>query len=946
MHGVASGDPLPDGVVLWTRVTPTVDAGPGSGAGPDIDVSWQVATDAGMQQVVRSGAVRTGATRDHTVKVDVAGLAPATTYFYTFTYDGERSPVGRTRTAPATGSDPADLRFALCSCSNFEGGFFAAYRGVAERDDLDLVLHVGDYIYEYGVGQYGAGPEIGRRHVPETDIVTLADYRARYGNYREDPDLRAAHQAHAFVVIWDDHEVANDNWQDGAENHDPDTQGSWRDRFDAASQAYREWMPVREDPVDPQRLYRRLEFGSLATLHVIDSRQYRSEQVGGPGAAPVPDLGGGSLDGNPLDPAFDDPSRTMLGAQQKAWFKDGLSSSAATWQLVGNPQMITPVLFPPLPQDLTQAIADVTGLLPTGPLGLPVEGVRDNKDQWDGYAAARREILTHLSDQGIDNTVFLTGDIHSSWACDVPLDPGAYPLISPSVATELVGTSVTSDNLDEIVGSPPRTTSIPVEQAFVGLNRHIKMLEFDSHGFSIVDVTAERTQMDWFYLRSAAISDRPQHDPRADIVHDRSWRVPVGTNTVEPADGPVGARLTAAPPTDAPTDGGADGGDTDGATGDEGSPAVTDPDVAADAAPQPQPTGTSRPLPVTGGAPLLGLGAAAVAAADEDAVRVYVVVVDGLRPDQVDRMPFLSSLRDEGTSFPESRAQMLAETTPNHVAMLTGVRSDRHGMPGNAVPGLDGRVSDDRRYLKADTLFTLAARQAPELVTAAATSKDYVVETSKADRTGDRREDATATNDPVLSIPLSDAAPDVEVGADALRLSRDLDPDFLFVNLGDVDRVGHLDLSGGLSSALPTGAEPLVQQVALQTADLQLRLLVEELRRSSRWERTVLMVTADHSMDWSRPDRAVDLAAAFDDDPLLADEVIVAVNGGACLYALRAPDEPDADERLRRMRAIALATDGVERALYLRANPADGGDAHTVRRRHPDWGLGGDHTAS
>jgi alkaline phosphatase D len=527
VHGVASGDPLPDAVVIWTRITPSAEATPGSGVGRDRTVRWIVATDPELTDVVRSGTVRTGAHRDHTVKIDVTGLAPATTYHYGFALGADRSPVGRTRTAPAPSATPPDLRFALASCSNFEGGYFAGYRAIAERDDLDLVLHVGDYIYEYRVGYYGAGPEIGRSHRPEDDIVSLADYRERYGCYREDPDLRAAHAAHPFVLMWDDHEVANDNWEDGAENHDPDTQGDFGDRFDAASQAYREWLPVREHPTDPQRLYRRLEFGQLATMHVIDSRSYRSEQTSVPVSPET-------------DPAVDDPDRTMLGREQKDWFTRGLSDSTATWQLVGNPQMIAPVLFPPLPRDLTTQITDVTGLFPR-------DGVGYNSDQWDGYRAARDEVLRHLADEGIDNTVFLTGDIHSSWACDLPIDPGGYPVTSPSVATELVGTSITSDNLDEITGSPPRTTSIAVEEAFKANNRHIKLLEFDSHGYSVVDVNAERLQMDWHHLRSAATPDRPQHDPDAEAVHAVSWRVRAGTNQVEPADGPVGDRAVAPP---------------------------------------------------------------------------------------------------------------------------------------------------------------------------------------------------------------------------------------------------------------------------------------------------------------------------------------------------------------------------------------------------------------
>jgi alkaline phosphatase D len=595
VHGVASGDPLPDRVLLWTRATPEPDATPGSGRGRDVTVRWLVATDPELRDVVRRGTVRTGADRDHTVKADVDGLEPSTTYYYAFELGGQRSVVGRTRTAPAAGSTPPDLRFALVSCSNFEGGYFAGYRGIAERDDLDFVLHVGDYIYEYRVGYYGAGPDIGREHRPDTDTVTLDEYRQRYACYREDPDLRAIHAAHPFVLMWDDHEVADDNWKGGAFNHDEETQGPFEERFAAATRAYFEWLPIRENPDDPRRLYRRFELGQLATLHMIDSRSYRSEQVGTDENDP------GAVDPRP-DPAVDDPDRTMLGSEQKAWFKDGLSTSSATWQLIGNPQMITPVLFPPLPDDLTGPISDMVGVFPR-------QGAGYNKDQWDGYRAAREEILRHLVDNGIDNTVFFTGDIHSSWACDIPLDPGAYPLDSPSVATELVGTSVTSDNLDEITGSPPRTTSISVEEAFKANNRHIKLLEFDSHGYSVVDVNAERVQMDWWYLRSDETPDRPQHDPAADVVHAQSWKVDVGTNEVSPAAGPVGERATgdAAPDRGDDTEPPAAGGGSDGPPQDTPS-ATPDPDDAvAD--------GRTRPLPATGAA-ATGLGTAAVAAAE------------------------------------------------------------------------------------------------------------------------------------------------------------------------------------------------------------------------------------------------------------------------------------------------------------------------------------------
>jgi ectonucleotide pyrophosphatase/phosphodiesterase family member 5 len=332
--------------------------------------------------------------------------------------------------------------------------------------------------------------------------------------------------------------------------------------------------------------------------------------------------------------------------------------------------------------------------------------------------------------------------------------------------------------------------------------------------------------------------------------------------------------------------------------------------------------------------------------ADDDWVRAVVVVVDGLRPDQVASMPILGELAAEGTSYPWSRAHMVAETTPNHLCMLTGMLTQRHGMPGNAVPGLEDRVSDDRRYLKADSVFTTMARQAPELFGAAVTAKTYIVESTKHDRTGDGDEDADHTNDPTpAQIPSDESARDAEIAALTLEVMREEDPDFLFVNLGDVDRAGHIDESGGLIAPTPLdGTQPAFQAIALAQADAAVRSFVEELRSSGRWERTVFIVTADHSMDWSSRTEMVDLASEFEADDLLRDEVVTAVNGGACLYALRSPDDPRAHERLRRMRAIALAAEGVREALYIRPNRRDGEEQHWVGRLHPEWGLLGDYT--
>ncbi len=495
-HGVASGDPLPDGVLLWTRVTPTPDATPGSGTGPSVDVTWEVATDPAFGAVVATGVAGTGPARDHTVKVDVTGLLPATTYHYRFRLDGAVSAVGTTRTAPALSAAVARLRFGVVSCSNLPEGYFGAYRYLAERGDLDAVLHLGDYIYEYG----GAGV---RPHDPPHEILTLADYRRRHAQYKSDEHLQRLHATVPFIATWDDHEVANDAWSGGAENHQPATEGDYAARRAAAHQAYFEWMPVRNEA---DRIYRRLRFGLLAELSMLDLRSYRSQQVG---------IGNGGTD---------DPTRTMTGAEQMAWLQNGLVTSGAQWKLVGTSVMVAPLQLPPLPAELVGPIAEL--------LGLPREGISINLDQWDGYAVDRRRLLATLADNGVRDTVFLTGDIHSSWASDVPRDAGLYPLLSPSVATEFVCTSVTSDNIDDNHGAPPRTTSVVAETAIRTLNRHIKYCELDSHGASVLEVTPAGTQMDWYYLAN-------RDDPASALTWGRSFRTRAGTQRVQSVGTPI-----------------------------------------------------------------------------------------------------------------------------------------------------------------------------------------------------------------------------------------------------------------------------------------------------------------------------------------------------------------------------------------------------------------------
>ncbi|WP_416967183.1 alkaline phosphatase D family protein [Streptomyces sp. 4F14] len=503
LHGLASGDPLPDGVLLWTRVTPVPEALPGSGLGPDTPVEWVIARDKALTDIAAKGTVTATAASDHTVKADVRGLAPATDYWFRFSAGGTDSPVARTRTAPAAEASVANLRFGVVSCANWEAGYFASYRHLATRNDLDAWLHLGDYIYEYGTGQYGTRGKVIRPHVPAHEITTLADYRARHGNYKTDADLRALHAKAPVIAIWDDHEFANDSWSGGAENHTEGAEGTWANRQAAAKQAYFEWMPVR--PALAGTTYRRLRFGKLADLSLLDLRSFRSQQV---------KVGNGSVD---------DPARTITGRAQLDWLKAGLKSSDTTWKLVGNSVMISPFAIGSLAADIFKPLAKL--------LGLPEEGLALNTDQWDGYTDDRRELLAHLRTNAISNTVFLTGDIHMAWANDVPVDAGTYPL-SPSAATEFVVTSVTSDNLDDLTNAPEGVISALASPVIRAANRHVHWVDTDRHGYGVLDITPTRAQMDYYTL-----SDKTKQN--ATSAWSRSYRTLTGSQRVERTYDPV-----------------------------------------------------------------------------------------------------------------------------------------------------------------------------------------------------------------------------------------------------------------------------------------------------------------------------------------------------------------------------------------------------------------------
>ncbi|MBF6158369.1 alkaline phosphatase D family protein [Nocardia cyriacigeorgica] len=505
-HGVASGDPLPDAVIIWTRVTVAEDATPGSGTGAAAAVRWEVAADENFAAITASGSATATADSDHTVKVDVTGLAPGCVYFYRFTALGRRSPVGRTRTAPALGATPDRLRFGVVSCANWEAGFFAAYRHLADRGDLDAIVHLGDYLYEYGRGEYGGRIGSARPHDPVHEIVSLADYRIRHAQYKTDPDLQRLHALLPFICTWDDHESADNSWSGGSGKHDPASQGSWADRRAASARAYLEWMPVRASRSGSGvQIYRRLRFGTLAELSMLDLRSYRDQEV-------KPGAGWREVD---------NPERTLTGRAQMDWLTAGLASSTARWKLVGNSVMIAPLVFPPLDPATTAAF--------TQAFGVPQSGLPVNADQWDGYTADRARLYRAIAEHGVSDVVFLTGDIHSSWAADLPVN--AADPAGPGVGAEFVVPSVTSSSLGEVLQAPPRTAAVPVEEAIKGVNRHLRYVELDSHGFGVLEVTAAQAQMDWFYVLDVA-------DARTGVRHGASFAVPAG-GRMEPRTAPA-----------------------------------------------------------------------------------------------------------------------------------------------------------------------------------------------------------------------------------------------------------------------------------------------------------------------------------------------------------------------------------------------------------------------
>jgi alkaline phosphatase D len=425
-HGVASGDPLSDRVIIWTRITPT-------DFGQTLTGTYHVATDDQFNNVVANGTFSTDSTIDFTVKIDVTGLNPNTFYYYEFEHNGSYSLVGRTKTLPLGAVD--NMRLAVVSCASLESGYFNAYEAIANRNDVDAVLMLGDYIYEYESQGFSPNANVDRTWQPAEEITELNDYRLRYNSYRLDYALRKLHQNFPWICIWDDHETANDSYPGGADNHQAN-EGPWPQRMSAGKKAYFEWIPIRPKAPGNQEIFRTFELGDLAKIIMLDTRlEGRDQQVG------------------TNDPVFNDTTRTILGPTQFQWFKNELSTTTQPWKIIGNQVMIGAVEI----------------------FGTPI-----NTDSWDGYPAERQKLFDHLSTNNIDNMVVLTGDIHTSWAVD--LKNGNNP-----VGVEMVTPSVTSP------GSPINLSNLITLQ-----NPNIKYVELTKRGFILVDITPQRVQGDWY----------------------------------------------------------------------------------------------------------------------------------------------------------------------------------------------------------------------------------------------------------------------------------------------------------------------------------------------------------------------------------------------------------------------------------------------------------------
>ena len=480
-HGIASGEPHANGVLLWTRFV-------GSG---ETKLVWQVSDSADFARVMAEGEVAATPDKDWCAKAEVTGLDPDSWYYYRFTGpDGSRSAVGRTRTLPV--GPTSRFRMGVFSCSNIGFGYFNAYAHAAEANDLDLLVHLGDYIYEHGVGTYASDEMVGQGRVPApaTEIVQLADYRLRHATYRADPDLQRLTQLYPMILIWDDHESANDSWENGAENHQPETEGPWDVRKAAAKRAYREWLPVSDEP------WKAYEVGDLATLIRLDTRLAGREKQFDIASIlkgkTTPDQMVAALTAF-RDDAWRDPSRQMLGMAQETWLAEQLRASTRSgtrWQVLAQQVLMGSLAVPPafagaLPANAPEAIRQrvLAGAM-AGSVGLPL-----NMDAWDGYPAARDRVFDAALAADA-NLVVLAGDTHNAWAFDLAKD-------ETPVGVEFGVSSVTSPGFEGYVAQVPPAL---LGGALVSGNPQLQWADTAQRGYMAVELSQQMVSCEWRFV--------------------------------------------------------------------------------------------------------------------------------------------------------------------------------------------------------------------------------------------------------------------------------------------------------------------------------------------------------------------------------------------------------------------------------------------------------------
>ena len=488
-QGIASGDPTQNSVVLWTRIT-TEDIS---------NVVWQIASDSFFTNILQQGELTADAEADHTVKLEVSNLEPGEVYFYRFIVNGVISEPGRTRTLP---NGPIEkLGIAVASCSNYPFGYFNAYKEIANDGDIDFVVHLGDYIYEYGSDGWGSaqGESLNRSHSPSHEIVSLSDYRERHAQYKSDRASRLMHASHPLIPTWDDHESANNPWTGGAQNHQPNTEGDWPSRREASLRAFFEWMPVREQPagLDKEKLWRHFSFGDLATMTTLETRHTgRSIQVSY--NEHLERIENNIQRDRFLGEVLGDPSRTILSNEMESFLAKSLADSVGkrtTWRIIGNQIPVARTHVPDVGNRITPETTGGNSMPEShnqfsrlGELDLPLY-----LDTWDGYPAARQRFYNLCRDAGARDLIVLTGDSHAFWANEL------YDGSNQPMGVELGTTGITSPGDFENYGPEGAAT---FDKLVSEHNREVVWTDCTQRGFVKLILTPESARAEYIVVNN------------------------------------------------------------------------------------------------------------------------------------------------------------------------------------------------------------------------------------------------------------------------------------------------------------------------------------------------------------------------------------------------------------------------------------------------------------